>query len=355
MSDNSQEGGEQTGGARTPRKKVLLLAGVPLGLALCVGIAALILNSAPGRAGAKDRLFSIERGQSLSTISRELQRQGLIRFAPLLDLVGRLRGTQSDFKAGYYRIPARSSTLAIHNLLVQGAQNQGKVTIPEGWTVGKIARHLEAVGVCPAADFLAAVRSPALLAEFGVPGKTMEGYLFPDTYFVPLPFTGAAMAELMAKTFFDTLGRIQPGWRNMARGEMRDTVIMASIVEREYRAEDEAPLIASVFYNRLRRNIGLESCATLEYIITEIQQKAHPEYITLDDEKIDSPYNTYKWAGLPPGPISNPGKTALEAAFHPAQTDYLYFVLRDKQAGRHFFSHDLSAHNQAKYLYLKKS
>jgi UPF0755 protein len=110
-----------------------------------------------------------------------------------------------------------------------------------------------------------------------------------------------------------------------------------------------------VFYNRLKRNIGLESCATLEYIITEIQKKAHPEYITLEDEKVNSPYNTYKWAGLPPGPISNPGRIALEAAFHPALTGYLYFVLRDQQAGRHFFSRDLSEHNQAKYLYLKKS
>jgi UPF0755 protein len=129
---------------------------------------------------------------------------------------------------------------------------------------------------------------------------------------------------------------------------------MASIVEREYRVAEEAPLIASVFYNRLDRNIGLESCATLEYIITEIQQKAHPEYITLDDERIDSPFNTYKWAGLPPGPISNPGKTALEAAFHPASTGYLYFVLRDAASGRHFFSRDLNEHNQAKYLYVKK-
>ena len=183
----------------------------------------------------------------------------------------------------------------------------------------------------------------------------MEGYLFPDTYFVPAPFSGEAMAELMAKTFFDTVQRIEPGWKDLDRDALHETVIMASIVEREYRADDEAPLIASVFYNRLKRNIGLESCATLEYIITEIQKKAHPEYITLDDEKIDSPYNTYKWAGLPPGPISNPGRIALEAAFHPAKTDYLYFVLRDQQAGRHFFSSDLNEHNQAKYLYLKKS
>jgi len=201
---------------------------------------------------------------------------------------------------------------------------------------------------------MAAVRSPVLLAKFGIPGRTMEGHLFPDTYFVPQPFTGAAMAELMARTFYDTVSSIEPGWKTLPSADFRDAVIMASIVEREYRADDEAPLIASVFYNRLRRNIGLESCATLEYIITEIQNKAHPEYITLDDEKINSPYNTYKWAGLPPGPISNPGKIALEAAFHPAKTGYMYFVLKDAQAGRHFFSRDLSEHNQAKYLYLKK-
>jgi UPF0755 protein len=106
--------------------------------------------------------------------------------------------------------------------------------------------------------------------------------------------------------------------------------------------------------NRLAKNIGLESCATLEYIITEIQRKPHPEYITLDDKKIDSPYNTYMWAGLPPGAISNPGRTALTAAFRPPRTDYYYFVLRDPAAGRHYFSRDLGAHNQAKNLYLKK-
>jgi len=162
------------------------------------------------------------------------------------------------------------------------------------------------------------------------------------------------MAELMVKTFFDVTASIEPDWKQSPRGSMEDTVIMASIVEREYQVDEEAPVIASVFYNRLQRSIGLESCATLEYIITEIQQKAHPEYITIDDEKIDSPYNTYKWAGLPPGPISNPGRTALAAALHPARTDYLYFVLRDPQAGRHFFSRDLTEHNKAKYLYLKK-
>ena len=109
-----------------------------------------------------------------------------------------------------------------------------------------------------------------------------------------------------------------------------------------------------MFYNRLRYNIGLESCATLEYIITEILGKEHPDYITAEDKRIDSEYNTYKWAGLPPGPISSPGRVALDAAFHPASSDYFYFVLKDSEKGEHYFSRSLTQHNEAKYQYLKK-
>lgn len=330
------------------------LGAVALGVIASAASVVAFLNSSPPAMRTKDRLFPIEKGESLTRISHDLQDGGFIRFAPLLEAVGRLKGTQSDFKAGYYRIPRASSTLAIHDFLVAGAQNLGKVTIPEGWTSSKIARHLEAEGVCSASDFLAATRSPELLAQFGVTGRSLEGYLFPDTYFVPRPFPAATFVQLMVKTFFDTVGRIAPDWHALERPNFRESLIVASIVEREYQVAEEAPLIAAVFYNRLRRNMGLESCATLEYIITEIQQKAHPEYITIEDEKLDSPYNTYKWAGLPPGPISNPGRTALEAAFQPARTDYLYFVLRDSQSGRHFFSRNLNEHNQAKYLYLKK-
>jgi UPF0755 protein len=335
-------------------KRGVVGGGIGLGVIAVVAITLVVLNTSPAPRGTGDRLFTIEKGQSLSHISRELQAQGFIRYAPLLGIVARLRGTQGDFKTGFYKIPERATTLAIHRLLVAGAQMTDKVTIPEGWTSGKIARHLEAEGVCSAADFLSAIRSPTLLAEFGTPGKSLEGFLFPDTYFVPRPFPAQTLVEIMVKRFFDNLGEIDPGWKDLGQEKLRRTVIVASIVEREYRVEEEAPIIASVFYNRLRANIGLESCATLEYIITEIQQKAHPEYITREDEKLDSPYNTYKWAGLPPGPISNPGKTALEAAFHPLPSDYLYFVLRDPQTGRHYFSRNLNEHNQAKYLYLKK-
>jgi UPF0755 protein len=135
---------------------------------------------------------------------------------------------------------------------------------------------------------------------------------------------------------------------------LHEKLIVASIVEREYRRPEEASLIASVFYNRLKHNIGLESCATLEYIITDLEDRPHPKYLTAEDKRINSPYNTYKWAGLPPGPISNPGRVALEAALRPARTGYYYFVLKNPETGQHFFSESLKQHNWAKYLYLKQ-
>jgi UPF0755 protein len=323
-----------------------------LGIFLGVAAVFLFLNSAPPSSAA-DRLFSIGKGESLSLVAGRLQSEGFIRFAPLLRILARFEGTEGSIKAGYYRIPKGLTTTAIHTLLVSGVETFERITIPEGWTIHKIAGLLSSRGICDAGEFVSAASSEALCARLGVTGKSLEGYLFPDTYFLPKPFPAELLAELMVKNFFSRLTEIAPESVKMDKGKLNEKVILASIVEREYRIADEAPMIASVFENRLALNIGLESCATLEYIITEIQQKAHPEYITLEDKRIDSPYNTYKWAGLPPGPISNPGKVALGAAFHPARSDFLYFVLRDPKAGRHYFSKDLGEHNEAKFLYLK--
>ncbi len=137
--------------------------------------------------------------------------------------------------------------------------------------------------------------------------------------------------------------------------ELYQTVTLASIVEREYRVEEEAPLIASVFSNRLRHNIGLYSCATIVYILTEIEGRPHPDRILLEDTKIDSPYNTYKWAGLPPGPISNPGLVALRASSETPKTDYYFFQIVDAAAGRHVFTTNFEEHIQSHSLYTKKS
>jgi UPF0755 protein len=330
------------------------VAAAVAGVLVTAAAAAAFLNSSPNVPDRGDRFFVVEKGESLSRIAERLGDEGYIRSPAFLLAAARFRRTDGSFKAGWYRVPPGSTTLAVHDLLVSGSQSLVKLTIPEGWTISRIAALVEERGIASAADFDAAARSRALATELAVPAATLEGFLYPDTYFVPAPFPADVLARMMVETFFERLDGVEPGWRSQGGGKLLEKVILASIVEREYQLAEEAPLIASVFVNRIRLGIGLESCATIAYIITEIQHLPHPEYITLEDKGIDSPYNTYKWAALPPGPIANPGRVALDAAFHPARSDYLYFVLRDPGAGKHYFSKDLDTHNKAKKLYLKK-
>jgi UPF0755 protein len=325
-------------------------------LAMAVGLGVLIyaLNSPAPGIPAQGKIFAVRPGESLRKIAADLQREGLVRSALFLQVVARLTGTQARYKSGYFRLLPGDTALDVHHLLVSGYQEQVKVTIPEGWTLKKIAAHLEAKGISTRAEVLAAASSPELLARLKIPAENLEGYLFPDTYFFPPGYPAEALLEEMALNFFDRLGQLDPEARKLPPRELREKLILASIVEREYRLPQEAPLIASVFVNRLAYNIGLESCATLEYIITDIEDRPHPRYLTEEDKRIKSPYNTYMWAGLPPGPISNPGRVALAAALHPARTDFYYFVLKDGETGQHYFSDSLKQHNWAKYYYLKQ-
>jgi len=308
----------------------------------------------PPRSIPKDgALFVVETGETLSTISRRLESEGLIRSALLLRALARVEGTDESIKAGFYRVRPGTDLLALHRLLVEGRQDQVSVTFPEGWTAGRMGAYLEEKKVTTRAAFLDAVRSPELLERFKVPGGTLEGYLYPDTYFLSQNMPAELIVAELVQNFFRRLEAVAPEYAALKPSELHDRVIMASIVEREYRVEAEAPYIASVFYNRMKYGLGLESCATVAYIISEIQGKPYPQSITKEDLAIDSPFNTYKWAGYPPAPISDPGAVALDAAFHPATTEYYYFVLRDPEAGSHYFSKDLEEHNEAKQFFLK--
>jgi UPF0755 protein len=324
---------------------VFLLAGSATGLVL-------LDRPAPG-IPVEGALFAVTPGETLRQIAGRLERQGLVRSSLLLRALARLHGTEQRFKAGYYRIRSTYDTRAVHDLLVEGKQDQVAVTIPEGWTLGRIATYLEEKSVATREDFLQAARNASILDRYGIPGPTLEGYLYPDTYFLSQNMPAELIAEEMVLNFYRRLEEIAPDRGELDTRALNEKVIMASIVEREYRVAEEAPYIASVFYNRLRYGIGFESCATVAYIISEIQGNPYPLQLTGEDLRIDSPFNTYKWAGFPPAPISNPGRTALEAVFKPASTDYFYFVLRDSAAGSHYFSRDLDEHNSAKRFYLK--
>ena len=322
--------------------------------AAAIGGAGLHLNRPPPGAAAHDaaRPFAIESGETFGSVAQRLQREGIIRSPLVFRVLAGVRGSDTAIQAGYFQLPAGATTVQVLALLVDASEHLSRVTIPEGWTINGIAAYLEQIGVAGAAQFQAAARSPRLMAELGIAADTAEGYLFPDTYYFPPEYGAEAVVRHMVGNFFARLEQIDPGSR-ADPAQLHATVTLASIVEREYRLPGEAPIIASVFYNRLRGKARLESCATIQYIITELQGKEHPERILHADLDIDSDFNTYRRKGLPPAPIANPGLTALRAALNPAKTDYWYFVVRDPATGAHQFSTDLSAHSEAKFLYLK--
>jgi UPF0755 protein len=292
--------------------------------------------------------IEVKKGESAQSVGRRLERAGLIKSAFFWNIICRFN--KGQIKTGTYRIEIPASQIAIHRILVLGRQILYRVTIPEGVTLRKTAAILEEAGICPASDFLEAAKEPSVLARYGVPNDTMEGYLFPDTYLFPSEYPASRVIISMADNFFAKIKKIYPAFTSMSNKELNDKVILASIIEREYRIAEEAPLMAGVFYNRLNIGMAIQSCATIEYIITEIQDKPHPSVLYNRDLEIRSPYNTYMLPGLPPGPISAPGEVALNAVFNPEKSGYFYFRLEDPKIGRHYFSATLDEHIKAGQL-----
>lgn len=316
-----------------------------------LGAALVFLAERPVSPSSKEQLFTVKKGSSILYITESLKSEGLIRFPPFAYFYARLSGL--SLKAGTYSISPAWTTSYIMQYLDSGKQEYNKVTIPEGLSLSKTARHLEDAGVTQAADFIAAASDRAMLDRYSIPGKTAEGYLFPDTYYFQYESEAVDVVRVMLENFFERTSNL-PGLPGTPE-ELYNKVILASIVEREYRVREEAPRIAGVFANRLDIGMGLQSCATIEYIITEIQGRPHPTRLVASDLDIPSDYNTYLWAGLPPGPISNPGIIALTAALRPERSKNLYFRLADPVSGTHQFTTSLDEHVQAgRTLYLKK-
>jgi UPF0755 protein len=297
--------------------------------------------------------FEVKSGETALSVGKRLNEAGIIRNRYFWQLLSRYK--KDYIKAGSYRIEIPANQLTIHALLVEGNQILVRVTIPEGVTLKKTAYLMEEAGICSADAFIEAASSQSLLSYYHIPNKTFEGYLYPDTYLFPLAYPAEKVVTEMADNFYRRITEAAPEALNMSFGELNNRVILASIVEREYRVDQEAAIMAGVFYNRLEIGMALQSCATVEYVITEIQGRPHPEVLYNRDIEIRDPYNTYVRPGLPPGPISAPGKVALDAVFHPMPSDFLYFRLIDTAAGRHYFSKTLDDHIKAGALYVKGS
>jgi UPF0755 protein len=312
-----------------------------------------VLNTPTGDVAKDGVLFQISKGESSEHIFIRLEQEKIIRSSLLLRIISKLYNSESALKSGIYRIKPDQTTLDIHNLFVSGKQEMKRITVKEGWTAAQVARSLEQEGLLSAQLFIQASRSAPLLKKYGIPGASVEGFLFPETYYFPQDVSAEIIIAKMMDTFFEKLAGIVPEYKNLAPEELFKKVIIASIIEREYRKEDEAPVIASVFYNRLKIGQKLESCATVAYVLTDILGRPHPDRLTYADLEVQSPYNTYLAPALPPGPIGNPGATALISSFFPADTTYRYFLLKDPATGVHEFSESFQKHLTAKELYIK--
>ena len=301
--------------------------------------------------------LKVPSGMSVQEAADELEAMGLVRSSKLFYAAVRfnLLGLEDgfDLKSGVYELKVGSTMRELAEELEKGRPETISKSIPEGLTIKKIALSLEESGICDAEEFIDCCYDKDLLAEYDIPASSFQGYLFHDTYFFNANTSAEEVLRKLVDTFFQRVETI-PELSGLSPEDLHQKLILASIVEREYRVAEEAPLIASVFTNRLKIDMGLYSCATIEYIITEIEGKPHPNRITYQDLESESMYNTYKWRGLPPGPISNPGMVALKAAAKPADTPYYYFVLTNPDAGTHSFTETFVEHREAENMMYTK-
>jgi UPF0755 protein len=291
-------------------------------------------------------LFVVEKGWSLTRIASEMEKAGLIRNARSFVTYGKREKTVDKLQAGNYLLSPAMSVPELMQELVLGKVITKTFTIPEGFHLRQIAKTFVEAGIATEEDFWQAVANGQFDYEFltNIPHdeKRLEGYLFPDTYTIPEGMKVEAILNLMLKRFTAIYASLP---ENKSGLSQRDFVTLASIVENEAKLDEERALVASVFLNRLKDNWKLESCATIQYHYDE--KKARLLYADLE---LDSPYNTYSNTGLPPGPISSPGKASLEAVAQAVDSDYYFFVAKEDGSGGHVFSHSLSEHNQAKWL-----
>ncbi|HOY65839.1 MAG TPA: endolytic transglycosylase MltG [Candidatus Ozemobacteraceae bacterium] len=298
---------------------------------------------APTKAGTAIEV-EIRSGATPKEIAARLKAGGIIRSAFLFRLMTGLYGVDTRLKPGKYQFKGGESIEEILRLLMKGREELVRLTIPEGLTLEAVSRLVESAGLASAATFLELTNSPRLRASvFGEWGElpSLEGMTFPETYAFPRTITPEELVLTLLRQTRDRVDRLIGSPKSSAGLTRYETCILASLVEREAKLASERPLVASVFLNRLRSGMRLESCATVQYALPE-----HKERLTFDDLKIESPYNTYQKTGLPPTPISNFGESSLAAAVHPATTEYLFFV--SDAAEGHRFSTTLAEHERSR-------
>jgi UPF0755 protein len=330
-------------------KKILALGTVLLLLAVA-GAAAWLWSGIeqPYQGFAAEGVFvDLPHGASSRTAARLLKQNGVIRSAFAFEVYAR-RHSRRHLQAGEYFFGHAISGHDVFWQIADGRIYEQSFTVREGETIFDIAHDLEAEKLMTADDFLAAAQNPELIRDIAPRAKTLEGFLYPATYFLPRHPTPSDVTAEMVRKFKEKWQHIAPpenqgDTTGLEHGRpVISVVTLASLVERETPKADERPLVAGAFENRLRKNIPLQCDPTVIYAMQDAGQ--YNGKLTGADLHFPSPYNTYAHAGLPPGPIGNPGEASLRAALDPAKTDYLYFVANTQ--GGHFFASTLVEHNR---------
>lgn len=275
-------------------------------------------------------------GYSSRKIASELKSAGVIRNEDAF-LLWHYFHHKGLLKAGEYLFEKPANAMALHQRLVRGDIYVHTVVIPEGYTIFDIAQSIQDAGLGSRQEFLSVARSQtALIHDLDPEARSLEGYLFPNTYQFTRTQSMQDMVATMLKEFRQIAQQIG------LSSDVHRIVTMASIIEKETAVPEERPLVASVYYNRLEKSIALDADPSVIY--AELLEGSYQGALHHADMQVSSPYNTYRHAGLPPGPIANPGKSSLDAAMHPASTDYYYFVSNGN--GHHRFASSLEEHNR---------
>ncbi len=321
-------------------KKLIALAITAFVVLILLLAAALKEINAPASPTHSLITVIIAPGMHLSQTARALEAAGAVKSAATFTIVAKLHRLADRIKAGEYELDPGQKPVELLRQLVEGRVKLHSFTVPEGFTMRQIAGLAAATGLCTADDFLASAADKKLLGEFAITAGNAEGYLMPDTYHFRKEAGANAVVRAMLATFMKKTAALRQQNPDKA-DRLHQIVTLASIVEKEAAGPDEYPVIAAVFYNRLRRSMPLQADPTVIYAIQDFDGNIHKK-----DLSIDSPYNTYRYRGLPPGPIANPGMGALEAVYAPASVNYLYFVAMGK-VKKHQFSATLKEHNEA--------
>ena len=307
-----------------------------IAIALVIAVAWLAYGLLWPAGPSQQKLVQLKGGSSAHHIAAELAKNGIIRNQYAFLLWHYMHG-RKPLKAGEYEFDHRASLREVYDRIAGGDIFFHTVVVPEGYNIFDVAGAIEEAGLGKREDFLKIAQTDtALVRDLDPKAPSLEGYLFPDTYHFTRTQSMHDMAAAMVRRFRQNI-------KEMGLNQnVHDVVTMASIIEKETGAPEERPEVASVFYNRLQKNMQLKTDPSAIY--AALLNNRYSGVIHQSDLHFDSPYNTYRNAGLPPGPISNPGKASLEAAMHPAQTDFLYFVADPQNQGHHRFARTDAEH-----------